>query len=448
VREQELVSVSLFSGAGGLDLGLSQARRGQIKFKAWAEIDADARATLCANHRDAAPGQVFANVKDIEPANLCKVTQTKRGQFFLLAGGPPCQSFSTAGLRRSIHEDRGEVVSHYFRLLRALKPRFFVFENVRGLLSVAIKHRNYRERIAQEQVIPGFVPEDEDQRLGSVFTKVVLPQLEASGYEVVYGLLNAADYGVAQVRRRLFIIGSRDREFGAGRYRKETGQRMTPLDLMPPTHHQFAPYKPIERWRTLRDAIGHLSALEPNPDEAFTYSRDRAAVWALIPPGRNWTYVRDHPEEFERGFLERIMGNAISSGGGKMGFWRRLSWDRPSPTLPTQPQHLATGLCHPDQARPLSVAEYAAIQGFSDSYKFSGNKASKYLQIGNAVPVRLGRALGEMLLAVASKEHWALSSERAVMARRCRVCGSSEHDRRTCPIEMESRLPFVSALHA
>jgi DNA (cytosine-5)-methyltransferase 1 len=93
------------------------------------------------------------------------------------------------------------------------------------------------------------------------------------------------------------------------------------------------------------------------------------------------------------------MGGAIHSGGGKVGFWRRLSWDRPSPTLPTQPQHLATGLCHPDHDRPLSVPEYAAIQDFPADYSFCGRKDSQYCQIGNAVPVRLGRALGEALLA-------------------------------------------------
>jgi DNA (cytosine-5)-methyltransferase 1 len=134
-------------------------------------------------------------------------------------------------------------------------------------------------------------------------------------------------------------------------------------------------------------------------DQTFTYSEDRKAVWRRIPPGVYWTYVRDNPNLFPPGFLEQIMGGSINSGGGKVGFWRRLSWDKPAPTLPTQPQHLATGLCHPEEERPLSVPEYAVIQDFPSSYAFCGRKDSQYRQIGNAVPVRLATALGETLLA-------------------------------------------------
>ncbi len=174
--------------------------------------------------------------------------------------------------------------------------------------------------------------------------------MKSLGYEVVFALLNAADYGTAQVRHRFVFLGSRDHEFGSGTFRKMTGQTMTLQDLLPPTHHRLAPYSPIEPWRVLRDAIGGMP--EPDPRETFTYSPERINVWKRIPAGRYWTYVRDNPVLFPEG-LEALLKGAFSSGGGKVGFWRRLSWDKPSPTLPTQPQHRRQGC-----ATPMSKGPY------------------------------------------------------------------------------------------
>jgi DNA (cytosine-5)-methyltransferase 1 len=395
-----LSAISLFSGAGGLDLGLASASGGRISFKAWVESDADSRKTLRANQDHlGASGPVHRDIRTVEPSAVLAETNLSPGEPFLVAGGPPCQAFSTAGLRASVNETRGQVVEDYLRFIKAAQPRFFVFENVRGLLSVALQHRNYRDRMEAERKNGTRVAGSASQRLGSVFEEWLLPRFKRLGYEVIYGLVNAADYGTAQVRWRVLVLGSRDHEFGAGRYRKETGQLLQPAHLMPPTHHRHAPYPPLQPWRTLGDAIGDLAATPPMVDQTFTYSEDRQAVWRRIPPGVHWTYVRDNPDLFPPGFLEQIMGGSIDSGGGKVGFWRRLSWDRPAPTLPTQPQHLATGLCHPEEERPLSVPEYAAIQDFPSSYKFCGRKGSRYRQIGNAVPVRLATALGETLLA-------------------------------------------------
>jgi DNA (cytosine-5)-methyltransferase 1 len=400
-----LPAISLFSGAGGLDLGLAKASGGRIGFRAWVEIDSDSRETLAANRNLLGDeGPMHHDVQALSGNGLLEETGLSPGDAFLVAGGPPCQAFSTAGLRAAVDDARGNVVDGYLAAIRTIQPRFFVFENVRGLLSVALKHRNYRARIESERRSGTRHVDDPAQRLGSVFEDWLLPRFKRLGYEVIFGLVNAADYGSAQVRWRVLVLGSRDREFGAGRFRKETGQVLTPLHLMPPTHHRLAPYRPLKRWKTLRDAIGRLSARTPLPDEVFTYSAERKAVWRQIPPGECWTYVRDNSELFPNGFLERIMGGALKSGGGKVGYWRRLSWDRPSPTLPTQPQHLATGLCHPEYERPLSVPEYAAIQDFPASYVFHGSKDSRYRQIGNAVPVSLAAALGELLLAYVRDE--------------------------------------------
>lgn len=390
-----LKAVSLFTGAGGLDLGLEQAFSGELDFQAWVENDSEARATLSINNvklRDCKAA--FGDITSVNPVELMRAAHLREGELFLLAGGPPCQAFSTAGLRQGVNGS-GSVVHNYFSMVEHLQPRFFVFENVRGLLSAALVHRPLTERQHPQEV-----PDDEQARLGSVLNLLILPTFKRLGYEVVFGILNAADYGSAQVRHRVFILGSRDHEFRSVVFRKQTSRPMMALDLVPATHHRYAPYPPLGRWRTLRDAIAHLQCRTLNENDSYRYSPERAAIFERIPAGKNWKYVRDNPEKFPRGYLSKIMGNAIDSGGGKEGFWRRLSWDTPTPTLTAQPQQLASSLCHPEHLRPLSIPEYAALQDFPDTYRFVGSKAGRYRQIGNAVPGRLGAAVGRALLAI------------------------------------------------
>ena len=391
--------VSLFTGAGGLDLGLKNAGKGRFDFRSWVESDPDCQQTLIAsriaNHKR---GSLFSDIEQTSPIDLMKAAGLEKSETFLLAGGPPCQAFSTAGLRASVQAPQGRVVNAYFDMVRHIQPRFFLFENVRGLLSAALVHKPLVDRAHPQEV-----SDDEDSRLGSVMERLILPSFSRLGYEVIFGLLCSADYGTAQVRHRVFIIGSRDRELQSGKFRKVTSRAMTPLDLVPPTHHRLAPYRPISAWRTLRDAIGHMEGEKVSEEDAYTYSADRADIFRQIPAGENWKYVRDNPRLYPKGFLEKIMGGAISSGGGKEGFWRRLSWNQPVPTLTAQPQQLASSLCHPEFERPLSIPEYALLQDFPTSHQFKGSKSSRYRQIGNAVPVRMAEAVGKALLAVAGE---------------------------------------------
>ena len=124
-----------------MDLGLEFAGNKQIRFCAWVEKDDDCRRTLNLNHPHA-EGKVFGDIRAVKPRQLMGAAGLDVGETFVLAGGPPCQAFSTAGLRQSVHEQRGQVVDHYFDLLRVIRPRFFVFENVRDscLLQSSIDH--------------------------------------------------------------------------------------------------------------------------------------------------------------------------------------------------------------------------------------------------------------------------------------------------------------------
>ena len=388
--------VSLFSGAGGLDLGLSLT--GLVNFEAHVEVDKDCQQTLINNIQNLNKDCLFSDISLIDPSELMSRAQLEPEETFILAGGPPCQAFSTAGLRQATNSSAGYVVNHYFDMVRHLRPRFFVFENVRGLLSAALKHRPLTDRLH-----PMEVPEDVEAQLGSVMNLVILPSFKKLGYEVVYGILNSANYGTAQTRIRVVILGSRDKEFKSASYRKQTSQRMAAVDLVPPTHHFAVSNKSISRWRTLRDAIGHLCDQPLSKEDAYTYSSERASVFKNVPPGRNWKFIRDNPHLFRKNYLRDVMGiSALNSGGGKEGYYRRLSWDRPAPTLTAQPQQLASSLRHPEYERPLSILEYAALQDFPADYVFSGSKSSRYRQIGNAVPLRMAHAIGESLISIAS----------------------------------------------
>lgn len=363
MNQPELAHISLFSGAMGLDIGLEGAGFATL---AAVELDRAARATIERNTAHFARRPFIAqDITALSAEELLSATGLKRGQATLVSGGPPCQPFSTAGKRDALNDPRGSLFRDFLRMVEGVQPRFFVMENVRGLLSATIKHRP----IAKRGAAGGGLPLEPDEERGSAFA-VILEEFQRIGYSFTYGLLNAADYGCPQVRERVIILGSRDHE---------------PLQLPAPTHSKAGGDLP--RWRTLRDAFSDLH--DPHP-QYQPYSENRLKYLRLVPEGGNW---RSLPREL----IPEAMGGAFTSGGGKVGFYRRLAWDKPSPTVTTSPAQKATDLCHPTLDRPISVREAARLQGFPDDWVFAGSLSDQYRQIGNAVPTGLGRAIGESL---------------------------------------------------
>lgn len=365
----KLISISLFAGAFGLDLGMEQAGFHTVNV---VEIDPDAVKTIalnrphlfeCAVPRDIQ--QVSSQILLEQAGRVLGIGRSLRaGEVDIVTGGPPCQPFSTAGKRASVGDPRGSLFMDFIRIVEEVQPRFFVMENVKGLLSAPIRHRPHNQRGLD------FPPLEPDEMPGSAL-QVVLAEMKRIGYEVNYGLLNAADYGVPQVRERVIFIGSRD------------GQSVTlPLPI-----YSEKGIRGLPKWRTLKHALEGLVDTQP---EYIPYSESRIQYLRLLKAGQNWRYL---PDELKK----EAMGGAYQSGGGKVGFYRRLSWDKPSPTVTTSPQQKATDMCHPEQLRPLSVRESARIQTFPDDWIFYGSTASKYRQIGNAVPVLLAQAIGEYL---------------------------------------------------
>lgn len=343
-------SISLFSGARGLDIGLSLSG---IDIVLGQDVESSCVRTMIANGHKA----IWGDIRGIQASSLLQEAGLSCGEPFLVCGGPPCQPFSTAGKRLGINDPRGSLFMDFARMIDEMRPRFFVMENVKGLLSSKLK--------------------DEDGKpTDTNVVDIILETFERLHYKLAYGILDAVNYGVPQFRERFVMIGSRDNE---------------PMFLPVPTHFSLH-QRQENRWAVLGNVIRDL---EQNPGECDVFPDSRLQYLRMVPEGGNW---RDLPDSIQ----PVAMGGAYTSGGGKVGFYRRLSYAQPAPTLVTSPVQKATMLCHPTQDRPLSVAEYARIQQFPDDYVFMGTRQEKYKQIGNAVPVGLARAIGEAILSVAA----------------------------------------------
>lgn len=318
-RSGGLAVAELFCGAGGLALGLSRAG---LKTTLATDWDKDCIETITRNAPDWNPTQ-----SDISVLNL----KTLKGKVDVLTGGFPCQAFSYAGNRLGFGDIRGTLFYEYARLVKQVRPRLLVAENVRGLL----QHDSGRT------------------------LQTMTEELRALGYRIAYRVLRSQFLDVPQKRERLIILG----------IRKDVGSEV---------------FFPVEKLHvaTLRGALSDVP-----PSVGATYPPEKKRVMALIPPGGNW---RDLPLSEQKKYMKA----SFLLGGGKTGLARRLSLDEPSLTLTTAPAQNQTERCHPVETRPLSVREYARIQTFPDNWEFAGSTASQYRQIGNAVPVNLGFHIG------------------------------------------------------
>ena len=357
----DLTSMSFFSGCLGLDLGLEKAGIHQLLAS---EIDKSCVQTIKSNRPDL---PVIGDLLDYSTEEIRKIAGIgKRHPLTLVVGGPPCQAFSTAGKRQAFNDPRGNVFLRYVQLIDELNPQYAVIENVRGLLSAALKHRPLSERGSDQE------PLSADEIPGSAL-KLVLTMLRRYGYSVSFNLYNSANFGVPQIRERVILIASRE------------GSR---VPYLTPTHSNDPIFR-LPEWKTFREAT---LGLREDRMQGIEFSKDRIRYFKYLKPGQYW---KNLPTEKLR---REAMGASFHSGGGKTGFLRRLAWDAPSPTLVTHPAMPATELCHPTKDRPLTVQEYMRIQQFPDNWKLQGSILNQYKQVGNAVPLGLGKALGKTLI--------------------------------------------------
>ncbi|WP_066219620.1 DNA cytosine methyltransferase [Formosa haliotis] len=354
------IALSFFSGAMGLDIGLEKAG---FKTIFASEINNACRKTILKNNPEI---NLIGDILDYSPQEIKKISGlTENDDIDLIVGGPPCQAFSTAGKRKGFEDKRGNVFLTFIDIIIALRPKYAVIENVRGLLSAPLKHRPHKSRGDEFEELTA------DELPGGALNHII-NKLRESGYATSFNLYNSANFGTPQKRERIVIICSRN------------GEKPPFLE---PTHSEHG-INNLPKWRTFKDAVSRLS--DSNHDY-INFPEKRLKYYRMINEGKNW---RSLPIETQK----EAMGASFYSGGGKTGFLRRLAWDKPSPTLLTHPAMPATDLCHPIENRPLSIQEYKAIQEFPEDWQIEGSILEQYKQIGNAVPVGLGFAVGKLLV--------------------------------------------------
>lgn len=354
--------ITFFAGAGGLDMGIHQAG---FDIKMSVEIEPKYCETLRTNHPDwnVIQGDImdYDRERVLQDANI-----GPNEEIDLIVGGSPCQSFSTSGKRKSFDDPRGMAMLKYAELVEELQPKVFLLENVKGLLSAALQHRPLETRGKDKE------PLKDEEKPGSALAFLLR---KFRSYTIDVHTVNAADYGVAQKRERVFIIG----------IRKDIEEEF----IFPsPTHGKDD--ENLLPWRTVEEILSELHEKETE-HHYVNYSEERLKYMKMIPKGGgNW---RDLPSEV----VKDAMKGAYNSGGGKVGFFRRLKLNEPAPTLLTSPHQKSTNLGHPLEDRPLSIEEYLCIQGFPLDYRITGTINDQYTQIGNAVPVKLAYTLGKAI---------------------------------------------------
>lgn len=393
-------TIDLFCGAGGITEGFRQEG-----YRSLYGNDAmpEAIETFALNHPSA-----FSDPRRIEETDPFEVRESlglQPGELDVLVGGPPCQGFSINAPERFLSDPRNKLFKHYERFVEEFQPKTFVFENVPGLLSM------------------------DD---GSVYVQI-LKIFTDMGYEVTAKILFAAHYGAPQERWRLILLGSR---FGKIAHPEPTHYAIGRANFRGGTTMTFRleehDRKRLMQVVTVGEAIGDLPRLKMGEGKevigytecahsayskeirnplgltfnhyAAKLSQQNAQRMKYVKPGGSW---RDIPLEL----LPKGMQNARKSDHTKR--YGRLRKDGLSGTVLTKCDPHWGAVFLPDQERTLTVREAARLQCFPDSYQFLGSRVSQYVQVGNAVPVMMAKAIAKQLRAHLNEHSVSAAAEQA-----------------------------------
>ena len=360
--ERKFNVIDLFSGAGGLSLGFKNAGFSIILAN---EINPAIAYSYSMNNPETTMlnldirclannfEQIISETKIKEPETLRKAL----ADVDVIIGGPPCQGFSMAGgrIRRAnefIEDERNYLFRYYFMMIQRFEPRFFVFENVTGILS---SHNG-----------------DIMQQIETLFSNA--DNFRHGAYHLSINTLNAADFGVPQNRKRVLIIGSKT-PFDFDSIKQDVTKTLP-----------IAKREIFSKVHTVRDAISDLASIspyEPNDKSNHVATRHSAKAverMAKIEPNANWSSLNETIK-------------SVHSGA-----YGRLDWDKPSTTITTRFDTPSAGrYIHPDFDRTITPREAARLQTFPDNYIFYGSKSSVCTQIGNAVPPRMSEFIAYMI---------------------------------------------------
>jgi DNA (cytosine-5)-methyltransferase 1 len=349
-KKSRPTALDLFAGCGGLSSGLSAAG---FRVLAAVEKDDDAADSYAANHPNVKLYR--ADIRKLSPSTLRKeLGITKQKPLDLIAGCPPCQGFTRLTESNGRRDRRNQLVRDYLRFVRRLRPKVCMLENVPGLLT-----------------------------RGKLYFRELEKGLEAAGYKVTYKVLELADYGVPQFRKRLVLLAALS----------------GPLDIPEPTHGI-----PRRAWKTVRETISNL----PAPPL-------RSEVKAGVANRRyEWHYSRD-----QTNLVRRRLKHTIKNGkdraslppslqlkchkkqpNGHYDVYGVIDWDSPSPTITSGCTNTSKGrFGHPKAPRPLTATEAALLQTFPRSYRFKGSGLESVArQIGNALPRRFAKVIGKSVI--------------------------------------------------
>ncbi|WHX25656.1 DNA cytosine methyltransferase [Virgibacillus halodenitrificans] len=355
--------VSLFSGGGGLDLGFQN-----IGFDIVWAIDNDKDAVY-SYQENLGEHILLEDISNVKEESIPKAD--------IVIGGPPCQSFSLVGKRRT-DDERGQLVWQYLRIINKIKPKLFVFENVIGLKSAKTSE-------------------------GALVINDLILAFNELGYNVKWKVLNAADYGVPQRRKRIFLVGTREGVL---------------FNFPKSTHNEYG-NDGKKKWVSVEEALGDLSC--PNESGVTEYSTSiQNDFQAKMRKNNSSNYVADHItpnlSELDKEIISHIPvgGNYMNvpdsvpskrikkfkETGGRTTCYGRLSPDMPSYTINTHFNRPNVGCnIHYKEKRLISIREALRLQSFPDDYKIkSSTKRGKHTVVGNAVPPILSEALAEKVM--------------------------------------------------
>ncbi|MCL4463295.1 MAG: DNA cytosine methyltransferase [Firmicutes bacterium] len=337
--------VDSFCGAGGLSLGLAS-----VEFEVLFSFDIDSKCieTIKRNPKYFKHPAVCEDIKNMLGGRLLETVGLKQGELFLLAGGPPCQGFSIQRIGEDA-DSRNELVLLYGELIKEVRPLYFLMENVSGIQG----------------------------KRGKVILDELIEKTESIGYHIHKQLIDAEDYGVPQRRKRIILVGERVDIDSTYEFPKPTGERRTVRDTIeflppPPEDGKPHPNYPLHR----RDRLSEKNIQRIN----------------ALAQGQGRDFL---PEELLAD-CHRIDSAII----GHRNVYGRMAWDDVAPTITARFDSFTRGLFgHPDQPRSISLLEGALLQTFPLDFEFAGSKIEIARQIGNAVPPKLAKAIGESIIA-------------------------------------------------